>query len=137
MSIDEAFRALILSDESVTELIGDRVEPGTNTIDLNTGVPKAVYTCIDDSDEYSDDGRVGISRAIYQIDVFAASHVEANLILQAITDVIDNFSGEESGITFDWITRISRQHNATVKTPGANTGVKRISRDFRVIYRES
>lgn len=139
MTIDQALRALILSDDSVTALIGDRVEPGTNTIDVSKGLPKAVYTCIGEDDEYCDDGRVGITRAIYQLDIFATHKSDADVILKTITNLIeaeDNFPHVNDDITIDWITRRNRRHNQTETTPGANTGPKRVTREFSVIYRE-
>lgn len=138
MTIDQAFRALILTSEDVTDLIGDRLEVGTNTIDLRKDLPKAVYTCIDDEEEYDDDGLVGIAKALYQIDVFAVHHADANAILSAIAAVFedeDTFPYTNEDIEIVRVFRKSRQHDQTQKTAGAETGLKRISRDFRVMYR--
>lgn len=139
MTIDEAFRALILSSTDVSNTIATRLHPGSNTIDLTTGLPKAVYTLFDDDSEYCDDGRVGIERAFYQIDAFAVHQEDANALMDAIQAKLDDASYPHTSdnIQIIRIFRRSRKHSTAQKQAGADTGPKRVTREFLVIYRES
>lgn len=140
MTIDEAFRALILSSTDVSNTIATRLHPGSNTIDLTTGLPKAVYTLFDDNSEYCDDGLVGIERALYQIDAFAQHQEDASALMDAIQAKLDDASiypHTNNDIQIIRIFRRPRKHSTAQKQTGADTGPKRVTREFLVIYRET
>jgi len=137
VNIDDAFRALILSSEAVTALIGDRLYDGQNTIDVRADLPKVIYSLIREDTEQDDDGEVGISRANYQLDAFAPHSTDCDEILKAIHAKLKTHTGTHEGVDFIWITRVTRRHQKPAdKKPGANTGPKRVTREYRVIYRD-
>ncbi len=117
--------------------VESRVFSGGETVEVNRGLPKVLYTYIGGPRDYSDDGADGIVEGRYQLDVFAIRPTDARTIANVIRAGLDGYSGTINGTAID---RIHFPEDAVMQKPeqpvGQSATAARYSQDMIVNYRE-
>jgi hypothetical protein len=123
---------------TATELnITTSVRPGTETVVVTSGLPKIVYTRIDTTRRYADQGQLNPKRAVFQIDIFATTLGAAGALASLITrpatiNGLDGYSvGNIKRIWFD-----NDRHGRSDIPTGQNKASSRYILDLMVEYRE-
>lgn len=130
--IDVAIKSL-LREASGTQ----KVYPSTETVVVVRDLPKVIFSLIDTSRLYTNDGNTGLAKAVYQIDVFASHPSEARALGDAIRIGLDGFKGDQDGTDFRGISFPDGDTlTQGVRAEGADDTVTRFIFNMRVWYRE-
>ena len=120
--IDEAVRAILLADPTVSDMVGTRIYP--LELPLTCTFPAIAYSF--PSDPYKRVARA----ARCQIDCFAEDFTECKRLKIAIENALDGYSGTVDGINIEGIFPIS-----SYDLPANEVGIFHIPYDFKIIYR--
>jgi len=101
MYVEEAFRALIVSDPVVSGLIGSRLYP--IQLPQKPTLPAVVYTVISDPRVYSMKGPSGLSYTRFQLDVYGKTYEGTKAAFEAIDRKIGGFRGMFAGVNINSI----------------------------------
>lgn len=91
MSLESAFRSMILSISSVTSLVSQRVFPGI--IPENETLPAIRYLPVSGTREHSHDGVSGFQVQRIQVDCYAKTYAEVIALAAALEAGMDGFNG--------------------------------------------
>src|SRR5574344_1984383 len=120
--IDEAIRAILLANSTVSGLVGTRIYP--LQLPLECSFPALTYSF--PSDVYRRVARP----ARLQVDCWAEDFTQCKNLKNAVETALDGYSGTVLGINIEGIFPIS-----PYDLPVDETGLFHIPYDFKVLYR--
>lgn len=120
--IDEAIRAILLANTTVSNIVGTRIYP--LNLPLDCDFPALSYS--KPSDPYN---RI-VGKPRFQIDCWAEDFTEVQNLKIAVQNALDGYSGTVLGINIEIIIPLD-----SVDTVEQNLGVYHIPYDFKIIYR--
>lgn len=91
MSLESAFRSMILSISPVTALISDRLDAGV--LQENSALPAIRYAPVADELVSSHDGPSGFEIQTIQVDCYAKTPEDAKALADAVKAGLDGFNG--------------------------------------------
>lgn len=126
--MEEAFRAILLTNAQVSAIVGTRVDWGSQT--QGAGYPSIVLHVIDDFEDATMTGPSGLSQGRVQVDCYAETYGAAKLLSRAVRAVLDGYRGGQFSGIFHAATRDGREG-------GTNEATRpyRVSLDFFTNWR--
>lgn len=94
--IEPVFRSLLLNDETVGPLVGDRVWLGNRPQDERR--PGVVVTLAGSTPHHTHDGPGGWTDGVVRLDVLAPTYKAAKQLAAAVREAIDGYAGTVEGV---------------------------------------
>lgn len=89
-TVEAVLQRIIVNDPAVSALIGSRLYP--NIIPQGTPNPAMTYQQISGPRGHDMDGAIGLTKARYQINCWAASYAKAKELAEAVRLTLDGYS---------------------------------------------
>jgi len=129
MTIMEAIRAHLLATQAVTDLVGTRVH--YNERPQNGGLPALAFRLIGNPKVRTFGGGNSDWPRV-QIDVFAATSLQAQQLAQVVTSTLDWFGGTLGGVGGVAVENI--EHIGEVDLSGDPRQPRHIALDFKILH---
>lgn len=101
-----------------------------------TKLPRVGYMLLHTQRRYSDDGDIGLSQAMYQIDIFTDLPSAGRTLANAIRAGMDGYKGTVQNTAIERIYIDNERHQPPERSGGENSGICRYSIDLIVEYRD-
>lgn len=134
MGLEKGMRDYFLADNDVATLIGDRLYP--RRAPQTAAKPYVVFNLISDVDLRVLRGYAGLTSALYQLDVFAATALAARAVGEALFQAIgrDGFKGTWDGVTVQLARWTDKRDDLVPPFAGDDVGIPQYSLDLAVWY---
>jgi hypothetical protein len=99
--IEEALRTYLLTQTSLTALIGDKIYPGRP--DQNATMPYIVLIDISNVFDHTHEGQSSLESPVKQLTIYSTVKAQSMAIAGFVKTAIRDFSGTLSGLLIHWI----------------------------------
>ena len=132
--IGKAIRLRLLNDGDVTDNVGTRIYP--RVVPQGVANPCVRYQTISSFRDGALDGGTGMVTATVQVDVFADTHLAAELVSEKIRESLQGFRGTASGVEVLGCTLTNSREMYTKPVDASDDGDYRVVMDFEVVHQE-
>lgn len=101
-----------------------------------TKLPRVGYMLLRTQRRYSDDGDIGLTQALYQIDIFTDLPSAGRTIANAIRAGMDGYKGTTQSTAIERIYIDNERHQPPERSGGEPNAISRYSIDLIVEYRD-
>lgn len=133
--ISVSVRAKLVSDSSVTTLVGTRIYP--SILPQNPTLPAIRYETGIQRPAHKLSGGAGFATSTVSIDIFAVSHIEAYNVQQAIRESLQGWSGTANSTEMVSVNVVNIREDYLQPTDASDVGKYRVNMDVEIIHEQS
>ena len=133
MSAAKAMRARLVSDATITGLVGTRVYPGKAPQDVT--LPYVVYSRVSTTRTPTLNGPTNVPETRIQLDVIANSQASAEQVATALRNRLDGFTGVSASVTV-LSSVVEDEQDLSEAIDGSDSLYYRVVMDVLIQHRE-